>query len=154
MPVNNQVLSTSLNPSWSANGTKIVFDAGADERSIYVMNADGSEPTRLTNNFESDQDPALSPDGERIAFESYRDGNWEIYVMNADGTETRLTDNAARDVEPCWSPDGTKIAFVSRSTDGSGKDSLYVMDADGADPTCLLDSTTLGGFVSRPSWGR
>jgi Tol biopolymer transport system component len=151
--VNDPGPTTSLNPSWSPNGTKIAFDAGTGVPGLYVMNADGSGPVRLTNNFESDQDPAWSPDGTRIAFESYRDGNWEIYVLDADGTETRLTENAARDVEPCWSPDGTKIAFVRRSTDGSGRDALYMMDADGANQVCLLDSAS-GSFVLRPSWGR
>lgn len=46
--------------SWSADGTKIVFastrDSGNGE--IYLMNADGSSQTRLTNNSTSDYFPA------------------------------------------------------------------------------------------------
>ncbi|MEE8575969.1 MAG: DPP IV N-terminal domain-containing protein, partial [candidate division Zixibacteria bacterium] len=72
---------------------------------IYVMNADGTEQTRLTNNTSSDGSPSWSPDGGKIAFASRRDGNWEIYVMNADGTEqTRLTNNNSSDGGPSWSP--------------------------------------------------
>src|SRR2546426_8629460 len=68
--------------------------AGNDE--IYVMKADGTGVTRLTNNSAADLEPAWSPDGTRLAFVSHRAGNDEIYVMNANGTGvTRLTNNAA-----------------------------------------------------------
>ena len=69
-------------------------------REIYVMNADGSDETRLTNNGRL---PSWSPDGSQIAFSSDRDDNFELYVMNADGTgQTRLTDNPAFDASPSW----------------------------------------------------
>ena len=65
---------------------------------IYVMDADGTAQTNLTNNPASDAVPAWSPDGTKIAFFSDRDGNREIYVMDADGTNpTRLTSDPALD---------------------------------------------------------
>src|SRR5688572_19140347 len=58
----------------------IAFEAGRDGNDeIYVMNADGSQPQRLTNNPANDQNPAWSPDGRRIVFHSNRDGNPELY---------------------------------------------------------------------------
>src|SRR3990170_3729031 len=81
---------------------------------IYVMNADGSGQTRLTNKPEEEQLPVWSPDGSRIAFISFRDSNTKIYVMNADGSgQARLTDSPAIDGNAVWSPDGSRIAFES-----------------------------------------
>ena len=88
---------------------------------IYVMDADGNNQQRLTDNDFYDTHPSWSPDGKRIAFISRRDGHFigegglstEIYVMDADGgNEQRLTNNRKRDSSPSWSPDGERIAFV------------------------------------------
>lgn len=85
---------------------RIAFSSDRDGNAeVYVMNADGTGQTNLTNNSAWDSRPAWSPDGTRIAFVSDRDGNREVYVMNADGSgQTRLTDNPAADGSPAWSP--------------------------------------------------
>ena len=67
---------------------------------IYVMNAGGSGPARLTNDPGFDDSPALSPDGQKIAFLTSRHDphpqfpnlKYEIYVMAVDGSDAqRLT---------------------------------------------------------------
>lgn len=66
---------------------------------IYIMNANGSGQTRLTNNAANDTTPSLSRDGTKIVFNSNRDGNDEIYTMNVDGSnQTRLTNSAGFDI--------------------------------------------------------
>jgi hypothetical protein len=116
--------------AWAQAG-RIAFISKRDGNwEIYVMNADGSGQTNLTNNPAHDWGPSWSPDGRRIAFYSDRDGNWEIYVMNADGSgQTNLTNNPADDWGPSWSPDGRRIAFFS---DRDGNREIYVMNADGS----------------------
>src|SRR5262249_59953481 len=55
---------------------------------IYVMNADGSNPVRLTNAPGRDAHPYFSHDGRRIVFQSPRANGEDtnIYVMNSDGS--------------------------------------------------------------------
>jgi Tol biopolymer transport system component len=134
----------------SPDGTKIAF---ASERSgcvdIYVMNADGSGQTQLTETgFAIDWSPAWSPDGTKIAFTSYRDGNAEIYVMKADGSnETRLTDNPATDHQPAWSPDGTEIAF---SSDRDGDEEIYTLSV--LKPAVIQQLTSNSARDTAPNW--
>jgi len=63
-------------PAMSPNGKWIAFVSDRDGNSeIYVMDLNGSNVTRLTNNPASDQDPAFSPDGRWLVFASDRVGN-------------------------------------------------------------------------------
>src|SRR6266511_5051133 len=94
-------------PDWAPDGEKIAFTSDRDGNTeIYVMNADGTNTTRLTYINGIDDEPRWSPDGKKIAFVSTRDQiSTEIYVMNADGTNTtRLTYNPATDSNPDWAP--------------------------------------------------
>ena len=77
---------------------------------IYIMNADGSGETNITNNAAGDCVPSGSVSG-RIAFFSDRDdGAGEIYTMNPDGSDvTRITNNLVFDAYQNWSPDATRL---------------------------------------------
>jgi len=151
-------------PVYSPDGTKIAYnrrdpnspDLSRRRLDVYVMNADGTEQTRLTTTPEADRaadsNPSFSPDGEKIAFNSDRDGNVEIYVMDANGTEqTRLTfDPDSTDESPAFSPDGKQLAF---SSDRDGNAEIWVMNAEGTGAPIRLTETDAPAQNTRPDWG-
>ena len=145
----NAVAPRHLTSFVAASSTSLIaFTSERDgNKEIYVMNADGTGQTRLTENPAADFEPTWSPDRTRLAFASNRDGNNEIYVMNADGTgQTRLTNNTAYARHPAWC--GHRIAFESNQY--GGFPDVYVMNDDGTGQTRL----TIGNadFDESPAW--
>lgn len=147
-PASTPAVSTSMTSTASVNLPRIVFSSQQDRNTeLYLMNADGSGQTRLTNNLFWDSEPTASRDGKRIAFVSDRDGNDEIYAMNVDGSDVmRLTNDPAKDGMPAFSPDSTQIVFFSER---DGNVEIYRMNADGSDPINLTNNPALDHF---PSW--
>ena len=145
----------AVSPLWPQAG-KIAFVSERDgNEEIYVMNADGSGQTRLTNAPAADWYPRWSPDGRHLAFSSnLRVGSEAIYVMNADGSRlSRLTtapgwwsSDLRWDRDPSWSSDGRHLAFSS-TRDGNAE--IYVMNADGSGQTRLTNAPAAD---SDPSW--
>ncbi len=87
-------------------------------------------PTRITEGWSGDYDPAVSPGGDRMAFSSSRDGNRHIWTARLDGSDLRqVTSGLAIDERPAWSPDGASIAFVSSRGEAGG---IWVVGADGS----------------------
>jgi Tol biopolymer transport system component len=110
-----------LDPSVSANGSRVAFTVGSQATSeVWVMNADGSSPQRLTSNTALDQMPGISPDGSRIAFMTTRDTvgmgglDYDIWIMDADGSDQQLLLNGSgEDYFPEFTPDGQTVVMAS-----------------------------------------
>ncbi len=138
-----------LEPAWSPDGERIAFYAsfgGAIDDELYIVDADGSDLVRITNNTRSDSNPAWSPDGTRLAF--VRDAT--ISTMDPDGTDVqRVTPEGMHGFDPAWSPDGRHLAFVGRSVSGDRSSDLFKIRADG---TRLVRLDATDRTESSPSW--
>jgi Tol biopolymer transport system component len=99
---------------------KIVYETyrqtdGRENWELYLINADGSDATNLTQTADADEMcPHASPDGTKVCFVADkgmgRNKVRNVYYMNIDGTgRVKVVDNAR---QPCWSPDGKTIAYV------------------------------------------
>jgi Tol biopolymer transport system component len=85
---------------WSPNGRTIVFTTNRDRNrpapgrkvtyEIYLMNADGTGPRRLTRSPEDEYLLAWSADGTRLAFQRWPSKpRWAFFLMNPDGSGVR-----------------------------------------------------------------
>ena len=158
---NRFIKDAEWQPSWSRDGKRIAYtstgamDIGGGHWRIYVIDADGENRRRLSNDAVDDSYPSWSPDGERIAFVSIRDGrgHYDIYVMDADGSnQQRLTENPGHDWQPSWSPNGERIAFTSARAAGEDERQnwdIYVMDTDGKNQRRLTRNASPD---TNPSW--
>jgi TolB protein len=143
---------TQGSPAWSPDGTKIAFassrawDSGGLD--IYVINADGTDLQRLTDDPSFEEAPRWSPDGSMITFEAFGWGNnryGSTHIMNADGSERRVLIDAASAGDANWSPDGEWIAY----TDGRFCCAVHIVRLDGTERHDL----TVGGISGRwPRW--
>jgi tricorn protease len=82
---------------------------------LWVANADGSEPRRLTVSEGVESNPVFSPDGKWIAFSAQYDGNVDVYVIPVEGgMPKRLTWHPAADIVRGFTPDGKSVVFISQ----------------------------------------
>jgi len=117
-------------PAWSAAG-RIAFTRrvrrGTDD--LWVLDALGGRPRRLTSTRDDDDWPAWSPGGGWLAFARGRGSRRDLYLVKADGTRLRrLTRLATTLSSPAFSPDGRTITFARGPV---GKRQLWTIRATG-----------------------
>lgn len=94
---------------------------------VFVMDSEGLNERRLTDDRRADFAPRFSPDGSMICYHSSSQDDIAVWVMNADGSAARRL-VAGRD--PCWSPDGTAIAFVATFDDPAKFGTVWTIDIE------------------------
>lgn len=107
------VVGSGSSPAFSPDGKRIAFSRieGAHAH-VFVANADGSDPVRVTDGSADDVEPAWSPDGKMLVFCSAH-GNEEKYVQSnlflvrPDGSGlVQLTEGDKLSSRPTWGRDG------------------------------------------------
>ena len=103
---------------------------------IWLANADGTEPRRLTHHVAREIAPRFSPDGMWVAFTSNRFGNNDVFLIPVTGGEpTQLTYHTGSDVVKGWAPDGASVLFSSARSPHPFMNPMYQVPVAGGIPT-------------------
>ena len=120
-------------PQISPDGSKVLYgvsfesiEQNKSNRELWVMDIDGSNPTRITKSPYSEQNAVWIEGGKKIAF-LYRDGdNMQMFTMNADGSNRQKVSDVENGVDGfLFSPDETKVVFISQVKAGKTASEQY-----------------------------
>lgn len=139
----------------SPDGSQVVFETLGR---LYVMDAGGGTPRRLTRSDEARRElfPAWAPDGRSLAFVAWSDdGLGSIRTISANGRgERAVTDEPGHYFRPRFSPDGRTIVFEKEeggyltSPDWSQSHGVYVIPAAGGEMTRVTGSGSRPHFAA------
>lgn len=125
-------------PQWSPDGTRLAFVSNRTGKEyeenrntdVWVINASGGQPTKISDHDEADNQPRWSPDGKWIAFtgEIHDRDHPKIYLAPSTGGAPSTLAANGLDLIPGgleWSDDGKSIYF---ETGVKGEYQLFRVD--------------------------
>ena len=146
-----------LSPSWSADGTKVIFwryDTETDEYGVYWVPATGGTPTFVpsTNSTALSDEPSFSPSGRQVAVTAWN-SDWDTVlgidlITLATGSRSRIVGTTGGS-DPVWSPDGQYLLFQKEIACGWG---LYRVPVGGG--TAVPIRVSPGYFVGSAEYSQ
>ena len=116
---------------------------------IWVMDLDGSHPTRLTATAdEYDIYPTLSADGRTVVFIASTDDSWVANVIGVDGAGRTALPLSGIVGPAVLSPDGSRVAYAGLV---DSRTRIFTADLNGGNPVQLTFGTDFP-TESHPSW--
>ena len=153
---------TSVQPSISADGTKIAYTDEENNLKLYstvtkqsvLLKASSSDENNMTKSYSFDT-PIISPDGKYVAATMLEYENREGAIVATDGSSyTNIGEQGRGDFS--WSPDSSRFAVASETNYFGGTPaSLYVAKAVAPNDGKNLLPTDKDGFAKSsfsPSW--
>jgi TolB protein len=122
--------------------SRIVFvNDATGKKEVCVVDYDGLNFKRLTNDRSIALFPKLSPDGEWVVYTTFREGAPQIHLMRSDGRERRpLCRNEGLNSAAAWMPDGKSLV----ATLSFGRDpNLYLVGLDGRVERALTNTASI-----------
>jgi TolB protein len=150
--ISGQGRNIEISPSYSADGRTIAFMSNRLGRNaIYVMSADGANPTLLSpfvpGQASEYTSPSFSPTGTRVAFHGHwnkRARGWAYQIMVADasrpGQPIEQITARGENEDPSWAPDGRNLVYTSV---GDGPGGLYVIDTETKNRRLLVSGANM-----------
>jgi Tol biopolymer transport system component/uncharacterized protein YjdB len=123
----------NIQPSLSPDRTRIAFSSSrGGSYDLYLMDADGRNPRRLTTDPGNEGEPTWTPDGSRIVFTATpKGGQPQLNALRPDGNPAQaLTTGPGGNHSAGVSADGRTLAFVSTR---DGNQEIYLMPAEGGE---------------------
>ncbi len=166
-------------PSFSPDGSMVVFRSAIEGPGLYVMRTDGlTPPHKLVsiNREHRSAMPAWSPDGRHIVFSDGSgrpvDGmnmeDWDLFIVEVidgqlvTGSLRNLTDTSATaEYAPSWSPDGTRLVSHVVDIDQIQEFIFNFSPGDSSTPPAIISRYSITAhlgkmaiFSSRPQWNK
>ena len=139
--------------AWSPDGKSIAFSAsGNGEFDVWVAQAAGGVPRRVTSAAGDERWPSWAPNGQLVYSHRALHGSWRLMMMPADGKgeAVLLTRGEVAEWQGRVSPDGTLIAYVSdREPEPNNDADIWVRGLGGTEGRRI---TRAAGVESHPAW--
>ncbi len=114
VPILADSVANYLHGAYSPDRTRLAYVSDRlGNYDVYVADADGRNPTRLTTDPGVDLQPVWTLDGRSLVISSGRGGSRQLYLMAADGSALRaLTTLPGGAEDPALAPDGSTVVFT------------------------------------------
>ena len=147
----------SGDPVWSPDGAKIAYasnkhyvdnDSLSNGHDLYIMNANGSDPQRITESGLVSR-LAWKPDGNNIAYRKFQNTPGVYQTDIQTGEASLLIKDPTENIHfrpHAWSDDGNRLLVTSRDIDIPGDHILHVYDTRDSSLTNLITKVYDGNF--------
>jgi WD40-like Beta Propeller Repeat len=146
-------------------GSLVPFDASPDgkwlalasaldrQQDLFIMRADGSGLTRLTDDAARDWSPRFTPDGSALTFYSNPHGKFDGFSIRLDGSgRTRLSDLTDGVAFTMFAPDGKRLMSAALPKGARIATAPWPMTDSTGTPLTNVDVP--GGFITPSHWSR